>query len=104
MLPEKVSIGAGYLMSDACNVTGEVFAIGGGRIARITFAENEGYLGDGASIEEVRDAMPQVMADMKFAYPKDLTERSARVSKLFGFQGGGLAANGGFAVKQRAKQ
>lgn len=101
MLPEKVSVGAGYLMSDACNVTGEVFAIGGGRIARITFAENEGHLGDGASIEEIRDAMPQVMADSRFAFPKDLTERSARISNLFGFEGGGLAANGGFAVKQR---
>jgi NAD(P)-dependent dehydrogenase (short-subunit alcohol dehydrogenase family) len=104
MLPEKVSVGVAYLMSDACNMTGEVFAIGGGRVARITFAENEGYFGQGASIEEIREAMPQVMADTKFAYPKDLTERSARVSKLCGFQGGGLAANNGFAVKQREKK
>jgi hypothetical protein len=44
-----------------------------------------------------------VMANSKFAFPKDLTECSGRISELFGFQGGGLAAHGDFAVKQRDK-
>jgi NADP-dependent 3-hydroxy acid dehydrogenase YdfG len=99
--PEKVSVGVAYLMSEECKANGEVFAIGGGRMARITFAETDGYFGPGASIEEMRDAMPGVLADTRYFHAKDLTERSARVTKLFGFEGGSLKANDGFAVKVR---
>ena len=60
-------------------LNGEIFAIGGGRIARMMIAENEGVIGSGASIEEVRDMMPQVIADTSFFHPKDLGERSADV-------------------------
>lgn len=87
MPPEKVAAGAAYLMSAACNVTGEIFSMGGGRIARILIAETEGVIGAGASIEEVRDALPSVMADREAFYPKDLTERSAKVAALLGFPG-----------------
>lgn len=87
MPPEKVAVGAAYLMSEACTVNGEIFAIGGGRIARITLAETDGHMGTGASIEEVADAMPAVMSDESFFYPKDLAERSAHVAALFGFEG-----------------
>jgi NAD(P)-dependent dehydrogenase (short-subunit alcohol dehydrogenase family) len=104
MKPERVAVGVAYLVSEDCKITGEMFCIGGGRLARITLAETEGYFGEAASIEEMRDAMPQVMAETSYAYPKDLTERSARVSKLFGFEGGSLKATDGFAVKVREKK
>jgi NAD(P)-dependent dehydrogenase (short-subunit alcohol dehydrogenase family) len=103
--PEKVAVGVAYLMSEECPANGEVFAIGAGRMARITFAETDGYIGAAASIEEMRDAMPGVLADTNYFHAKDLTERMARVTKLFGFEGGSLKANGGFAVAVReAKQ
>lgn len=86
MPPEKVSVGVAYLMSEACKIYGEIFSMGGGRIGRITIAENEGVIGPGASIEEVHDAMPRVMADTKFFHPKDLAERSSKIAALFGFQ------------------
>jgi NAD(P)-dependent dehydrogenase (short-subunit alcohol dehydrogenase family) len=98
MPPEKVATGAAYLLSDDCAVNGEIFAVGGGRIARMMIAENEGAIGAGASIEEVRDLMPQVMADERFFLPKDLGERSARVAALFGFDGR-LASATSFAVR-----
>jgi NAD(P)-dependent dehydrogenase (short-subunit alcohol dehydrogenase family) len=101
MQPEKVSIGAAYLMSEACTVNGEIFAMGGGRIARITIAESEGVMGTGASIEEVHDAMPRVTGDDRFFHPKDLSERSARVARVFGFDGG-LEASSAFAVRPAA--
>lgn len=87
MPPEKVAMAAAYLLSEHCDITGEAFAVGGGRIARVTIAEAEGLTGL-ASTEDVRDAMPGVMADASFFYPKDLSERSARVAGVFGFDGG----------------
>lgn len=99
MLPDRVAMPAAYLLSAACAVSGEAFAVGGGRIARVTLAEGEGVLDAGDAIEQARDAMPRVMADTAFAYPRDLTERSVRVAGLFGFAGG-LDTSGAYAISQ----
>jgi len=88
MPPEKVSVGAVYLMSEACKIYGEIFSMGGGRIGRLIIAENEGVVGSDSSIEDVHEAMPRVLADAKFFYPKNLAERSAKVAALLGFKGG----------------
>jgi hypothetical protein len=85
-------------LSEHCQIGGEIFAVGGGRVARLTIAESAGVIGAGASIEEVRQAMPDVMADAEFFHPKDLTERSMKVAELFGFDGR-LEASGSYAVK-----
>lgn len=102
MSPEKVAVGVAYLMSEECDINGEIFAMGGGRIARVVVAENEGVVDAGASIEAVRDAMPRVMADSRFFYPKDLGERSVRVAELLGFEGG-LESSSSYAVKPADK-
>lgn len=99
MLPERVAMPAAYLLSRACAVSGEAFAVGGGRIARVTLAEAEGVLDAAGSIEIARDAMPRVMADTAFSYPRDLSERSARVAGLFGMAGG-LDTSGAYAIAQ----
>jgi NAD(P)-dependent dehydrogenase (short-subunit alcohol dehydrogenase family) len=102
MAPEKVASAAAFLLSEACDVNGEIFAVGGGRIARMTIAENEGAMGPGASIEDVREMMPRVMADERFFYPANLGDRSARVAGLFGFDGR-LQSDKAFAVKPIAE-
>lgn len=98
MAPEKVATAAAFLLSEECTINGEAFALGGGRIARVTIAEAEGETDMCGSIEQVRDAMPEVMADTRFMYPADLSERSAKVAGLMGFDGG-LEASTGYAVK-----
>jgi len=102
MQPEKVAAAAAYLLSEACEVNGEIFAVGGGRVARMMIAENEGVIGAGDSIEEVRAMMPRVMADERFFHARDLGERSAKVAALFGFDGR-LSSATGFAVKPIAE-
>jgi NAD(P)-dependent dehydrogenase (short-subunit alcohol dehydrogenase family) len=102
MPPEKVAVSAAWLLSEDCTVNGEIFAMGGGRIARMTIAESHGVIGSGASIEDVGAMMPQVMADERFFYPKDLGERSAQVAALFGFDGG-LSSATSFAVRPIAE-
>jgi NAD(P)-dependent dehydrogenase (short-subunit alcohol dehydrogenase family) len=98
MAPEKVAVAVAWLLSDACDVHGEIFAIGGGRISRITLAENEGTFETSTSIEEVGDMIAQVMADQRFFYPGNLGDRSAKVAALFGFDGS-FQANNAYSVR-----
>ena len=102
MTPEKVAVGVAYLLSEECEIHGEIFAMGGGRIARVVLAESEGVIGAGSSIEEVREVMGRVMADTKFFHPKDLSERSRAVAELFGFRGG-LESSNAYAVRPVGK-
>lgn len=88
MRPEKVSPAVALLMSEACQVSGEMFHAGGGRIARLALAEGAGVLLPDESIEAVRDAMPAVLADDDFFIAKDLIDRSARVARRLGFSDG----------------
>ncbi|MDG2001732.1 MAG: SDR family NAD(P)-dependent oxidoreductase [Novosphingobium sp.] len=84
MPPERVAVAGAFLLSDASDINGEFFAVGGGRIARVTFAEADGVFDAGESIEAVQEAMPNVMADKRWSYPDDLTERTLKVNALFG--------------------
>ncbi|MBU6268970.1 MAG: SDR family NAD(P)-dependent oxidoreductase [Sphingomonadales bacterium] len=84
---ERVAPGAAYLLSDACAVSGETFVLGGGRVARIALAESEGLVGPGDSVEGVRDGIAALLADERWFRPRNLAERSARVSALLGFDG-----------------
>jgi len=97
MAPEKVAMAGAFLLSEDCEVSGEAFAVGGGRIARVTIAEAEGVVGLGA-IEDVREAMPAALGDESFFFPKDLSERSVRVAGVFGFDGG-LDTSSGHALR-----
>lgn len=87
MPPEKVCGLAVFLLSEACHVTGEIFAAGGGRVARILLAESEGRFFDDPSAESVRAAMDEIMGETSFFYPRSLPERSAKVAALLGFEG-----------------
>jgi len=97
MAPEKVAIVGASLLSEDCAVTGEAFAIGGGRMARVTIAEAEGVIGLDTP-EAVRDALPRVVSDESFFYPRDLSERSRKVASVFGFDGG-LDTSSGHALQ-----
>jgi len=84
MPPEKVAAAAAWLLSEDCTINGEIFAMGGGRIARVVLAEAEGVCGTAETIEQARDAMASVMADESFFFPRDLDERTAKVMPLLG--------------------
>lgn len=85
MPPEKIAGTAAFLMSEACPLTGEIIAAGGGRVARITLTESEGVILPEPSPEAVRDALPAVMTDAAIFHPGTLGERSAKVAALLGF-------------------
>ncbi len=83
--PDKVAAAVAFLLSDACEVSGEVFAVGGGRIARVALAENEGVTGACNSVEDAGAALDEVMRDASFFHPADLGQRIRRVNALLGF-------------------
>lgn len=87
MRPERMAVGVAFLVSEQSQVRGQMLSMGGGRIARVDLAETEGFLGSGASIEEVRDAMPGILADERYFHPLDGVERSLKVASLMGFDG-----------------
>lgn len=58
---EAVANGAIYLVSDECPVTGQCFSIGGGRVARVVFAEPTGFYSPTITPEAVRDNWAAVM-------------------------------------------
>lgn len=53
--PEKVSAFIVYLCSNALNFSGEVFNVGGGRVARLAIFDNEGMFDPAISPESVAD-------------------------------------------------
>ncbi|MCX7863975.1 MAG: SDR family oxidoreductase [Novosphingobium sp.] len=84
MPPERVAVAGAWLLSAEARVNGQMFAVGGGRIARVALCETDGVLDAGDSIEAVHSAMPAVMDDGRWFHPSDLAERTIRVSHLFG--------------------
>jgi hypothetical protein len=97
MAPAKVAVGAAYLLSDECAVSGEMFSVGGGRIARIRLAETPGVLSSGSSLEEMRDVFATVMMEEDHIFPKDQQERVSIVHPNMGFPG--VLRDDAYAVK-----
>jgi NAD(P)-dependent dehydrogenase (short-subunit alcohol dehydrogenase family) len=87
MQPERMAVGVAFLLSEESQIHGEMFSMGGGRISRVRLAETQGFVGTGATIEEVRDAMPGILADEQYFYPRDGVERSMKVARLMGYEG-----------------
>jgi NAD(P)-dependent dehydrogenase (short-subunit alcohol dehydrogenase family) len=61
---EAVANGAAFLLSDDCPVSGQCFSIGGGRVARVVFAEPRGFFSRDLTPEQVRDNWARVMGDV----------------------------------------
>jgi NAD(P)-dependent dehydrogenase (short-subunit alcohol dehydrogenase family) len=61
---EAVASGAAFMLSDDCPVTGQCFSIGGGRVARVVFAEPRGFFSRDITPEQVRDNWAEVMGDV----------------------------------------
>jgi NAD(P)-dependent dehydrogenase (short-subunit alcohol dehydrogenase family) len=87
MDPAKVAVGAAYLLCDECMANGEMFSIGGGRIARIMLAEASGLMDLGGSVEQVRDQFEIIRSQKAHYFPVDLNERVSAVHKSMGFEG-----------------
>jgi hypothetical protein len=74
MAPELVAPMAAFLAHEACPVTGEIYAAGVGRFARIFVASTAGYVYSGAAptIEDVAAHWSEVNDERGYSVPVDL--------------------------------
>jgi NAD(P)-dependent dehydrogenase (short-subunit alcohol dehydrogenase family) len=86
MPPEQVAPMVAYLAHEDCPVSGEIYAAGAGRFARIFIASTDGYLhADGnATIEDVAAHWATINDESGYSVPTGLMDWSAMFTKHLG--------------------
>ena len=74
LAPEFVTPVVTYLAHESCPVSGEVYSVGGGRVARVFIGVTPGYVDHELSPESVRDHFDQIRDEKDYAVPANLTE------------------------------
>lgn len=75
--PELVAPLVAWLAHETCEATGEVYTVGGGRVARVFVAEGPGWTKkDGLTAEDVRDNWTAINAETPYIVPKNLGEQT----------------------------
>ena len=77
MAPELVAPMAAFLAHENCPVTGEIYAAGAGRFARIFIASTPGYVDAGATVEDIAEHWAAINDEAGYAVPASLMEWSA---------------------------
>jgi NAD(P)-dependent dehydrogenase (short-subunit alcohol dehydrogenase family) len=79
MSPELVAPMAAFLAHEACPVSGEIYAAGAGRFARIFIAQAQGYVHTDPkpTIEDVARNWTAINDEAAYSVPADLTDWSA---------------------------
>jgi NAD(P)-dependent dehydrogenase (short-subunit alcohol dehydrogenase family) len=75
--PGLISPIVAYLAHDECPVSGEVYSVGGGRVARVFIAETEGYHNPNLTMEDVRDNFTQIRNEEGYKVPANIGEETA---------------------------
>ena len=78
MAPELVAPMVAFLAHEDCPVSGEIYAAGAGRFARIFIASTEGYVyGDDPTVEDVAENWATINDEAEYYVPADLMSWSA---------------------------
>ncbi|MBG0832182.1 SDR family oxidoreductase [Planomonospora sp. ID67723] len=78
---ERVSTLVTFLAHESCETSGEVFSVGGGRIARVFVAEGPGWKQDDHTVEDIRDNWEAIMAEQPYLTPTTLGEQAGASMK-----------------------
>ena len=77
MAPELVAPMAAYLAHESCPVTGEIYAAGAGRFARVFIATAAGYVNPAATVEDIAEHWDDISSEAGYTVPANLMEWSA---------------------------
>ena len=69
LLPEEVTPTVAYLAHEDCPVTGEVYSVAGGVVARFFIGLTEGWYKNGHSVEDVRDNFEKIRDEQGYIVP-----------------------------------
>jgi len=85
--PEQVSGLVAYLASETCDLTHEVYSVGGGRIARVFLGLGPGWFGGHGHVptpEEVADNLEQIRATEPTVVPSAAADEMMAAREIFG--------------------
>jgi NAD(P)-dependent dehydrogenase (short-subunit alcohol dehydrogenase family) len=83
LAPGLVSPLVAYLAHEDCPVSGQLFSVGGGRVAHVFIAETQGYFKADLGMEDVRDNWATITDREGFAVPANLPEETAMFLPFF---------------------
>jgi NAD(P)-dependent dehydrogenase (short-subunit alcohol dehydrogenase family) len=81
---DQISPVVGWLCHDECAVSGEVFDVGGGRVARVFVGETRGIFEGNLTIETVARAMPQIVDESGYLVPRDANQAAEFMTTRLG--------------------
>jgi NAD(P)-dependent dehydrogenase (short-subunit alcohol dehydrogenase family) len=77
--PGLVAPVVAYLASEECQVSGEVFSVGGGRVARVFIAEGPGFFKKDLTLEDVRDNWEAIRSEADYCVPTSANNEIALI-------------------------
>jgi NAD(P)-dependent dehydrogenase (short-subunit alcohol dehydrogenase family) len=80
--PELVAPVVTFLAHEDCPVTGEVYSVGGGRVARFFIGMTTGYFKKDLTVEDVRDHLDQIRNEDGYTVPEKPTDEFALMFKM----------------------
>jgi NAD(P)-dependent dehydrogenase (short-subunit alcohol dehydrogenase family) len=69
MMPEAISPVVAYLVSEECDVTGEIYSVAGGQVSRFFNGRTPGYFKKDLTVEDVRDNWSQIRDEEGYTVP-----------------------------------
>jgi NAD(P)-dependent dehydrogenase (short-subunit alcohol dehydrogenase family) len=86
LAPGLVSPLVAWLAHEDCPVSGHIYSVGGGRVARVFVGEGPGYLRSDAplTVEDVRDHFDEIERTDDFMLLRNATDELRVISKLLG--------------------
>jgi NAD(P)-dependent dehydrogenase (short-subunit alcohol dehydrogenase family) len=72
--PEFVTPVVTYLAHEECSVTGELYTVGGGHVARVFIGVGQGYTDPKLTAESMRDHLAEVRDEAGYEVPANLNE------------------------------
>ena len=75
--PDLVSPVVAFLAHESCPVNGQIFSVGGGRVAQVFIGETQGYHHANLSMEDIRDNWETITDRTGYAVPNGLGEETA---------------------------
>jgi len=75
--PELISPIVAFLAHEDCPVSGEVYSVGGGRVARVFIGETPGYFNADLTMEDVRNNFEQIRNEEGYIVPANISEETA---------------------------
>lgn len=83
LAPELVSPLVAFLAHEECPVSGQLFSVGGGRVAHVFLGETNGYYSPTLTPEDVQNNWDTITARDNFSVPNNLGEETAMFLSFF---------------------